>query len=251
MAMSPAPSPAPSPDPSPSSPPLTRPLSLLGVYSHKHAAVMGGIAQQAADLGASVHLWALDEQATALAQWTEGVGPGPRCLLLNQLYALAPEGNDIVVSDHDVAFARGDLARFLELFEQGGWDLAQPAQAWRGSHASYLFSRRRPWLVSRDTTFVEVGPLFAVAARSRELFLPFPDWGMGWGVELLWWDRVQEGARLGMVDEVSIRHLSPLFQNYQRSTEQARLREQLDVRGLRSIRQIQQTVGTNRRRPWS
>ncbi|MCW2674397.1 MAG: hypothetical protein JWP14_2986 [Frankiales bacterium] len=225
-------------------------FSLLGVYSHDQAASMGDVAQQAAALGANVLLWALDEPAPDLATWTVGLGRGPRCELINRLYAQAPADGDIVVSDHDVAFARGDLARFLERFREGGWDLAQPAQPWRGSYASYRFSRRRPWLVSRDTTFVEVGPLFVVAARSRDLFLPFPEWGMGWGVELLWWDRVREGARLGMVDDVTIRHLSPLFTSYHRGDEQARLQEQLAFRGLRSIRQIQQTVGTVRRRPW-
>lgn len=222
-------------------------LSLLGVYNRRKAAVMAGVARQAAALGGTVLLWALDEPAPDLARWTVGVGKGARCELLNRLYELAPAEDDIVVSDHDVAFARGDLAGFLARFDEGGWDLAQPAQCWRGSYASYLFSRRRPWLVSRDTTFVEVGPLFAVAARSRDLFLPFPDWGMGWGVELLWWDRVREGARLGMVDDVTIRHLSPLFQNYQRGDEQARLEEQLAHRGLHSIRQIQQTVASVRR----
>jgi hypothetical protein len=226
-------------------------LSLLGVYHRRNTAIMGGIAQQAAALGGSVHLWALDEEAPELLPWTEGVGKAPRCELLNRLYALAPEDTDIVVSDDDVEFARGDLARFLECFHEGGWDLAQPAQPWRGSHASYRFSRRRPWLVSRDTTFVEVGPLFAVTAGSRDLFLPFPDWGMGWGVELLWWDRVREGARLGIVDDVTIRHLSPLFGNYKRADEQERLHDQLALRGLRSIRQIQQTTGTVRRTPWT
>ena len=226
-------------------------LSLLGVYNRRRATIMGGIASQAAALGGSVHLWALDEVAPQLEQWTLGVGKAPRCDLLNRLYATTPPDSDIVVSDDDVDFARGDLRRFLRLFHEGGWDLASPAQPWRGSHASYRFSRRRPWLKSRDTTFVEVGPLFAVAARSRQLFLPFPDWGMGWGVELLWWDRVREGAKLGMIDDVTIRHLSPLFQNYRRSEEQDRLQEQLALRGLRSIRQIQHITGTNRRVPWS
>ncbi|MFN2537761.1 MAG: hypothetical protein ABR549_06360 [Mycobacteriales bacterium] len=226
-------------------------LSLLGVYNRRKAAIMAGVAQQAAALGGTVHLWALDESAPQLDRWTLGVGKGPRCQLLNKLYEAAPAHTDIVVSDDDVAFARGDLARFLALFREGGWDLAQPAQPWRGSHASYLFSRRRPWLRSRDTTFVEIGPLFAVAARARTLFLPFPDWGMGWGVELLWWDRVREGARLGMIDDVTIRHLSPLFQNYRRGDEQDRLQEQLALRGLRSIRQIQHTTSTVRRRPWN
>jgi hypothetical protein len=224
-------------------------ISLLGVYHRRNTDVMGSIAQQAEALGGTVHLWALDEEAPELTQWTLGVGKAPRCELLNKLYASAPTDTDVLVSDDDVEFARGDLAGFLERFHAGGWDLAQPAQPWRGSHASYRFSRRRPWLVSRDTTFVEVGPMFAVAARSRDLFLPFPDWGMGWGVELLWWDRVREGARLGIVDDVTIRHLSPLFQNYGRAEEQQRLQDQLALRGLRSIRQIQRTTGTAWRTP--
>jgi hypothetical protein len=88
--------------------------------------------------------------------------------------------------------------------------------------------------------FVEIGPMFAVAERSRDLFLPLPDWGMGWGVELVWWDRAREGARLGIVDEVSMRHLSPLFGAYSRPEEEARLDAELVLRGLRSIRQIHQ-----------
>ena len=216
-------------------------FTLLSVYNRRRARILHDLVDQATDLGGTVRLWALDEPADALAPWTVGSGKAPRCTLLNRLYAQAPADGDVVVADDDVAFARGDLGRFLEVFRRFGWDLAQPSHAWRGSNASYrFFSRRRPWLRGRDSMFVEIGPMFAVAERSRDLFLPLPDWGMGWGVELVWWDRAREGARLGIVDEVSMRHLSPLFGAYSRPEEEARLDAELVLRGLRSIRQIHQ-----------
>ncbi|MCU1601963.1 MAG: hypothetical protein JWO22_2672 [Frankiales bacterium] len=218
-------------------------LTLIGVYRERNAACMLAIARQAMALGAEVRLHALGEVERSLARWTVAQGAGGRCTLLNELYLGAQPTGDVVVSDDDVDFCRGDLARFLTHFHEGGWDLAQPAHPWRGSHSSYrFFLKRRPWLVSRDTTFVEIGPLFAVAERARDAFLPLPEWGMGWGVELLWWDRARAGARLGMVDDVTIRHLSPLYGDYGRADEERRLRDQLALRDLRHIRQTQRTL---------
>ncbi len=63
----------------------------------------------------------------------------------------------------------------------------------------------------RLTTFVESGPLVAVAPKWVERVTPLPVWrGMGWGLELEWIDLQAEGCRLGIVDATTVVHLGPV-----------------------------------------
>ena len=62
-----------------------------------------------------VHLWALDEVASALAPATRGAGPGAKFELLQRLLDRAPvdEGAWLVLSDDDYKFRRGRSSTFF------------------------------------------------------------------------------------------------------------------------------------------
>ena len=109
--------------------------------------------------------------------------------------------------------------------------------------------------MARLTTFVESGPLVAVAPEWVERVTPLPVWrGMGWGLELEWIDLRAEGCRLGIVDATTVVHLAPVAQEYDTTALRARLREELAARGASDWGPLQQTLATwrpwRRRPPW-
>jgi hypothetical protein len=67
---------------------------------------------------------------------------------------------------------------------------------------------------------------------------------MGWGLELDWFDLAGEGAHLGVVDAVPIRHLHPVGRAYAKADEGERLRALVRARGLTSFHDAQRTLGT-------
>ena len=127
---------------------------------------------------------------------------------LNRLLAEHPaQGHDwLLVIDDDVELPRGFLDRFLFLCERFSLTLAQPAHRLH-SHAAWEVTRRHPGSVVRETSFVEIAPVTAFAARSFEVLLPFPDLRMGWGLDMHWAALAREhGWRCGVVDAVAVRH---------------------------------------------
>ncbi|HEV3046752.1 MAG TPA: hypothetical protein VGY13_05265, partial [Solirubrobacteraceae bacterium] len=127
---------------------------------------------------------------------------------LNRLLAGHPAaGHDwLLVVDDDVELPRGFLDRFLFLCERFSLTLAQPAHRLH-SHAAWEVTRRRPGSVVRETSFVEIGPVTAFAARSFDVLLPFPELRMGWGLDMHWAALAREhGWRCGVLDAVAIRH---------------------------------------------
>jgi len=221
---------------------VSAPANLICVYRRSNAPRVAELVRQQGTLGGSSKLWALDSTDPSLAAWTVGEGPGGRCDLLNKLLDVAPVEGAVVVSDDDYVFSRGNLPRLLDLIDRCQFALAQPSHN-RASVSSYAFCRRRPWLRARLTNFVEIGPLVVIAEHCRRAFLPFPaGWGMGWGADLLWRDRALLGDRLGIVDDVSIQHLSPLGGGYSMADEGVRSRRLLDERGLTTVEQGQATL---------
>jgi hypothetical protein len=109
----------------------------------------------------------------------------------------------------------------------------------------YRITRRRWLTLARHTTFVEPGPLFVVSAPWIDHILPFPgDFGMGYGLWLLWQDLQKLGCRLGIVDAVAINHLGTIGSEYNATTESRRLHGLLKARGLSSPSYAQHTLGT-------
>src|SRR5207247_9794101 len=87
------------------------------------------------------------------------------------------------------------------------FDLAQPARK-RGSQIGIAITIKFHLSKARTTTFVEAGPLFIVGPRFRDQILPLPaQRGMGWGIEIEWYDLLANGCRFGIVDGIVMEHL--------------------------------------------
>jgi len=215
---------------------------------------MARMADDARALGMDVALWGLDAVSARLAPLTLGAGPGPRLELLNRLHdALGARlRGALVVCDDDVVFSRGGLALLLAGAAACNFGIAQPAHA-PGSHVSHPFTATRPLTLARQTTFVEVGPMVVIDAAWRRRVFPLPvEFGMGWGLDVVWHGLVREGCRLGIVDAVTIEHLGPIAGDYDRGPERRRLSDLLRAHGIEGLEQIQRSVGAWRawrRRP--
>jgi hypothetical protein len=225
----------------------TMDVLVTGVYRSKNVAVL-----QRLLTGLPAHWrtawWALDAVHPSLADTTVGSGTGGKFELLNRTIALADaDGSDaqaIVLVDDDVWLTRGSLSRLVELTRRAGLGLSQPAHG-RTSKSTYPFNRRRWFAMVRETTFVEIGPIIVIDGRWRDELLPFPDGiGMGWGLELLWRRRRQDGLRMGIVDAVTVQHPDLPNATYldTAAPEFARVDALLAEDGLHNIADAQQTV---------
>ena len=223
--------------------------ALLCVYRRRNVAIVQALAASAQRLGMLVLLWALDETAPELAASTIGSGPGSRFGLLNELASRVPADRWLLVSDDDVEFGSYGMRALLAWAKAFKLDLCQPAHARSGSYYFHRITGRNLLCVGRETTFVEIGPVVVIAAHARPRFLPFPAEGMGWGVELDWYDLHQEGARLGIIDASPIRHLTPIGGDYDGAQEMTRLRDLLLAHGVCRWEELQ--VNQRRLYPWS
>ena len=224
--------------------------SLICVYRRSNTPTVEALVAQARSLDWTVALWALDDVAGSLGPHTVGHGPGSRFALLNKLVThLAPEPNRwVVVADDDVVVPEPGLGRLVSLAAHLGLGLAQPAHGPR-SMVNHGFTRRRAASIARLTNFVEIGPVVAIAPAWRARVVPFPeDVGMGWGLELTWSDLRRDGCRLGIIDAVSMRHLSAAGTGYDASIEKERTHALLDERGVASMKGYQSELV--RWRPW-
>jgi hypothetical protein len=224
--------------------------AVYSVYRRRNAAVLERLLAPALARNWTVALWALDEPDPKLAGLTIGSGPGTKFELVNRLLAARPPNpqQPVIVADDDAVFVRGSLASFLETMAAAQLDLAQPAHVLR-SNISHRITWMRPLSRARLTSFVEIGPIFAVAAGWRDRVLPFPDdVGMGWGLELQWIDLRDEGCRLGIVDSTRVRHLSRFATAYAPDEEIERLTRLLEERGAPGWAGLRRTLATWR--PW-
>src|SRR5215210_5768049 len=124
------------------------------------------------------------------------------------LGALAEGASDLAESTRQVHMGGGRLANFnrlVALGERFGLHLVQPALS-RSSHTAWPMVRRRPALLRR-TSFVEIGPALMIRREAFAQLSPFPEDGMGWGVDLHWAAVAERnGWKLGVADAVPIRH---------------------------------------------
>jgi hypothetical protein len=227
---------------------------VVSVYRPRFAAGLARLLGTLAPYDADVRLWALSGTVDALRDSTVGHGPGGKFDLVNAALAArpVPEAAVVLVVDDDVRLGRGSLARLLDVGRAAGFGLWQPAHARRGSQGAHPLTFRRRWSRARRTTFVEIGPVFAVAPETRDRVLPFvDDLGMGWGLEIDWWRLARDGAlSLGIVDDVTVVHEEAIGATYseRQDAEWARLTARLEAAGLQHITEAQQTLATWR--PW-
>jgi hypothetical protein len=230
--------------------------AVYSVYRRQNSGVLERLLAPALDARWPVALWALDEPDPSLAALTVGSGSGTKFELVNALIAARPpaEGDYVVVADDDAVFVRGGVTAFVDTAEAAGLDLAQPAHVLR-SNISHRITWRRPLSTARLTSFVEIGPVVAIAPAWRHRIVPFPDGvGMGWGLDLEWADLRDEGCRLGIVDATPIRHLSPFASAYVPDEEIAKLERLLAERGAPGWKGVRRTLATwrlwRKRPPW-
>ena len=122
----------------------------------------------------------------------------------------------LLLIDDDVRLPRGFLDAFLLCCERHRLALAQPAHAY-ASHAAWPVTRRRPGIAVRETRFVEIGPVTAIAASAVADLLPFPGLRMGWGLDFHWSAvAAAAGHRMGIVDATPVRHVAPVAESYPR-----------------------------------
>lgn len=231
---------------------------VVGVYSHDNAAVLTQLVQEAKRSRWDVSLWALDRVHPSLAAYSLGAGKSPKFPLMNRLMRDKDlsQFDWVVVTDDDVVFEQGSLAAFLYAAEKAGLALAQPAHA-VGSFSNHEITLWKPHTMARLTTFVEIGPLFAINRKYYDKVLPFPERsGMGWGLDVEWSDLQAIGARLGIVDWVALRHLRPLGSagTYNMLQEEQKLLEILRARGHDYVSQFHRTLAIwhewESRPPW-
>lgn len=230
--------------------PAARKVLVVSVYRARNASILSVLTDEAHARGWDVRLWALDEPAPALAADTVGIGADAKFPLLNAIIADCDLDvyDWVVVADDDFEFVGGSLGALIGVAEAADLDLVQPAHVER-SHREHEFTVRRPLSLARRTTFVEIGPVFAVRHPWSRRVLPFPmAHTMGWGLELDWYAMERDGARLGIIDGVPLRHLHPVGVGYAKSEQLARLRRLMRDAGVESIADIQVTKG--RWRPW-
>jgi hypothetical protein len=203
--------------PAQSSPPAPRGRVLvLGVYLVDRAHNAPALAAAFASAGE----WVVDQRWAAIgtsvppddlraATTLRVSGSVSKFTLINRL----SEGLDLglydwlIVTDDDIEVPVGFVDRFLALAGRHKFALAQPAR----THDSYIdhhFVAALTGVDARRTTFVEIGPLFAVAAAAFGIILPFDETApMGWGLDSVWPVQLAEAnLPLGIVDATPVRH---------------------------------------------
>jgi hypothetical protein len=168
---------------------------------------------------------------------------------LNGLLAnVSVEDHDwLLVIDDDVTLPRNFLDRLLFLCERFGLDLAQPAHP-QNSHAAWELTRRRRGTVLRETRFVEIGPVTALASSTFSTLVPFPALRMGWGLDAHWAALARElGWRCGVVDAVCVAHRrAPAADAYSREDAVAEARVFLSQHRYLPVSESQRTLAAHR-----
>jgi hypothetical protein len=125
---------------------------------------------------------------------------------LNVLLADQEPADWTFVVDDDVCVPRDFLDGFIGLAEAFEFALAQPAQT-LASHAAWACARRVPFVIARQTNFVEIGPVTAFSRTAASVLFPFPQMKMGWGLDLHWGAVAEKrGWKLGVIDALPVRH---------------------------------------------
>lgn len=190
----------------------TEQCSVFVVYRRRNARHVVALREQAGVV--NLCAWALDSVEPSLRDVTIGEGAGNKFELLDRMLQACPRpANEwLVMADDDVTFVRGDISLFVNMASRCGAELAQPGHDRRG-FVNYGITVSRPLTRARQTTFVEIGPVFGISPRGRERLVPFGDVGMGYGLERCWYN-LRPRPTFVVVDEVRMRHLVPAGTSY-------------------------------------
>ena len=113
----------------------------------------------------------------------------------------------VLVFDDDIELPPRFMDRYLHIVEKRGYALSQPAR----THASYIdhyFVAQLLGIESRQTRFVEIGPVTCIHNSAYHLLLPFDLRApMGWGLDFYWPTILtKHNLKMGIVDQTPIEH---------------------------------------------
>src|ERR1700693_6041129 len=201
--------------------PPTRNVLILGVEVSSQPEFM---AQVAATLPVSRH------NVLFGVKGTEG---RPKFDNLNDLLKIhfTPATDWLVITDDDIAVPERFLDDFIFLLEKFKFKIGQPAHK-LCSHTCYLVTRRHWGTLARETNFVEIGPLVALHRDTFSALLPFPQVGMGWGLDYHWGLLAREkGWGIGIIDGLPIQQLRPMGGGYGANAALLNAKRFLDAHG--------------------
>lgn len=122
----------------------------------------------------------------------------------------------IIITDDDIDVPENFVDKFIFLADFFDLQISQPAHNFV-SYATYSVTRRHWNSIARITNFVEIGPIFMLHRTVFSEILPFPEVGMGWGLDIYWSLLARErNWRMGIIDALPIRHLRPIGKSYDR-----------------------------------
>lgn len=120
----------------------------------------------------------------------------------------------IVIVDDDMTTPLGLLDESIFLAKMADLRLFQPAHKFQ-SYAAFEISHRHWNSLVRQTHFTEIGPMTVLHKSTFNALLPFPDAGMGYGLDVYWSEICRKNDwKIGIVDATPIRHLNPVARAY-------------------------------------
>jgi hypothetical protein len=222
--------------------------AIVGVYRRRNVGCVLRLLEPALRAQWLTAWWALDGADPKLADYTIGEGPGEKLLLVNRALAKLPPATWTVISDDDLVFQDSNVVEFVMTCDALQLDLAQPARV-RGTQRAHAIVEQRRRSRARLTSFVECGPLYAVGPRYRDRILPLPEQrGMGWGLEIDWFDLHRGGCRLGIIDELPMEHVGVPVADYDYREMNQKMKAELVARGNPRWKGMQETLAVWR--PW-
>lgn len=118
-----------------------------------------------------------------------------------------PDYEYLFIFDDDIEMRPGFIDQYLRVVEKRQYSLSQPAR----THASYVdhyFVSQLLGIESRQTHFVEIGPVTCIHKSAFHLLLPFDLRApMGWGLDFNWPTILNKNNLImGIIDQVPIEH---------------------------------------------
>jgi len=113
----------------------------------------------------------------------------------------------VMIVDDDIALPSGFVDHYLRIVAERGFALSQPART-HNSYIDHYFVAQLMGVESRQTNFVEIGPLFVVHQSAYSLILPLDERPpMGWGLDFVWPVLIErQGLSMGIVDACPVEH---------------------------------------------
>lgn len=135
--------------------------------------------------------------------------PAAKMQILNRLLtdATLEDYEYVMILDDDISLPDDFTDRYLKIVGSRGYALSQPART-HNSYIDHYFVSQLLGVESRETNFVEIGPLCTLHRSAYPILLPLNEEPpMGWGLDFVWPVQCHHhGLRLGIVDACPIDH---------------------------------------------